>query len=302
MRKLLLAYILCLLPTVAIAGTLTISGTSYSLGLDAAFVYMGKDQVKFLFTTYDENRYTYPYYFDATHATIYYSREMKKIGSSYYTDYYCLINGSIQDYGEISINLGSIDSDNNGIDDICESFASVNTSVTGNWYSHSGKSGAISGTIIKNSNSQHGYYNLLIKNTWAGDIAATGDLYAGTLSGTASYSNIDQSIAFEYSTTFDTERNADPFQTFFEIVDDNTVRIIGKAFFPTTTLIRYGNKYSATVLLSDGGLDTFWPDYQKWYIEIEDNNDIDKDGIPDLSDKQDNRKKVSLPFLPLVLE
>ena len=85
-------------------------------------------------------------------------------------------------------------------------------------------------------------------------------------------------------------------------MDDNTVRIIGKAFLPMTTLIRYGNKYSAAVLLSDGDLDTFWTDYQKWYIEIEDNNDIDKDEIPDFSDKQDNRKGVSLPFLPLLLE
>jgi len=62
------------------------------------------------------------------------------------------------------------------------------------------------------------------------------------------------------------------------------------------------NEYYAAVELSDGGLDTFWPDYQKWHYVIEDNNDTDRDGIPNLSDTEDNRKRINLPFLPLILE
>jgi hypothetical protein len=233
---------------------------------------------------------------------IYNSREMKQIGSLYYADYYSVRSGLITDYGEISINSGSIDSDGNGIDDICEVNKSVNTSVTGNWYSHSGKTGSISGTLIKNSNSQHGNYSLLLKNTWAGDILATGEFYSGILSGIGTYSKTNNTISVEYSVRFDTLLNASPVQTSFEIVDENTVRVIGKDVFPTTNFIRSGNNFTATVLLSDGALDTFWPDYQKWYIVITDESDIDRDGIPDLSDTQDDRKKVGLPFLPLLLE
>jgi hypothetical protein len=73
-------------------------------------------------------------------------------------------------------------------------------------------------------------------------------------------------------------------------------------FFPAMDFMRSGNVYSATVVVSDGGLDTFWPDYQKWYIAIKDSNDRDRDGIPDFSDLEHNRRKGNLPFLPLLLE
>ncbi len=88
MKKLILAFIFSLVPTVTVAETLNISGKSYSLMLNDSVVYMSGYEVRHYFTTYDANRYTYPYYYDATHGIIYYSRELKKIGSSYYTDYY----------------------------------------------------------------------------------------------------------------------------------------------------------------------------------------------------------------------
>jgi len=302
MKKLILASMLCLAPTLAAGGTLTVSGKSYSLMLNDAVVYMGGNQVRFYFTTYDGNRYTYPYYYDATKQMIYRNYELKKLGNTYYTDYYCVRNGMISDIGEISFTLGSIDSDNNGIDDICEINKSVNVTVTGNWYSIDGSSGAISGTMIKNSGSQQGYYSLFVKGTFAGDIPATGDFYSGILSGDASYSRMNYSITINYTITYSEQGASNQLQTFYEVIDSDTVKIIGRDEVPTTILVRYGNNYYATVELSDGNLGTFWPDYQKWYYVITDNNDIDRDGIPDLSDKEDNRKKVNLPFLPLVLE
>ena len=35
---------------------------------------------------------------------------------------------------------------------------------------------------------------------------------------------------------------------------------------------------------------TSWPDYQKWLFVVQDTNDSDNDGIPDLSDTVDNTK------------
>ena len=72
-------------------------------------------------------------------------------------------------------------------------------------------------------------------------------------------------------------------------------------FFPTTNFIRNGNLYSATVELSDGGFNTFWADYQKWQIVIQDPNDSDADGIPDLSDLSNLQDSMTMPWIPLLL-
>ena len=287
--------------TFARSNEAVISGQSHSIMLMDSRVYMGGYPVDFIFTTYDNNRYTYPYYYDAQGASIYYSRELKKIGSLYYTDYFSLLYGSINDYGEISLNFGGIDSDNNGIDDICEKEKSINTNVTGNWYSYDNVSGSIGGSMIRNANTQHGYYNLTLNNTWAGNVPATGDFYIGVLSGSINYSVSSSSVTLNYTTTWDTQMPSDPLQTTYDIIDKDTIRFNGVDFFPTTSFERNGNKYTATVILSDGGDDTFWPDYRKWQVVIQDLNDSDGDGIPDLSDPPDPPKTKAMPWIPLLL-
>ena len=47
---------------------------------------------------------------------------------------------------------------------------------------------------------------------------------------------------------------------------------------------RNGNIYSAEVTAFDGRTASSWADFQDWYLEITDPNDLDSDGIPDLSD------------------
>lgn len=69
-------------------------------------------------------------------------------------------------------------------------------------------------------------------------------------------------------------------------------------YFPTTSFIRDGNKYFATVELLNGGFETFWADYQKWQIVIQNRNDSDGDGIPDLSDLSESK---AMPWIPLLL-
>jgi hypothetical protein len=300
MKKIIISCILCLISTFAFGETLVVTGKSYSLLLNDALINMNGTQVKYIFTTYDGNRSAYPYYHDAKKGILYYSREMKKIGNLYYTDYYSIINGIIDDYGEISLNFGSIDSDNNGIDDICETEKGINTNIMGNWYSHTGETGTISGTVVRNKYSRRGFLNLLIKNTWAGDIASKSDFYTGVLSGTAIYSKPTNSIIFSYKTTWLTDCPVSNLQTSFKMINNDTIKILGKDFFPTTDFIRSDNTYSATVQLHDSDLDTFWPDYQKWHITIKDTIDSNKNGIPNFSDIES--RKSHLPFLPLLLE
>lgn len=288
--------------TYAYCGNASLSGTSYSIMLDDAVIYMDGTSVKFYFTTYDGNRDTYPYYFDSVNGIIYYSREVKKIGSLYYTDYYSLIGNTIDDIGEIVMSFENNDTNANGIDDICELDKSANIQLSGNWYSVTGKSGDISGSMIRNGNSHVGYYSLSLKDTWAGDIPASGEFHIGSLSGNVNYSNSNSTLTITYSSTWDSETSFEPGQTTYEIIDCDTVRIYGVDDFPTTDFIRIGNKYSATLELSDGSEDSFWPDYQKWNIVIQDLNDSDGDGIPDLSDPAEPEpKSTPMPWIPMLL-
>jgi hypothetical protein len=298
MKYLLSIIFLFSFSTFAYCNNANVSGTSYSIMLNDALIYMNGYPVDFYFTTYDANRYTYPYYYNTQNRTIYYSRELKKIGALYFTDYYSLISGTIDDYGEISLNIGNIDTDYNGIDDICEITKSINVNISGNWYSHTGESGSISGSMTRNTNSQHGSYSLSINNTWAGNIQANGDFYIGVLLGSVNYSKVSSTITINFTTTWDTLLSFDPLQTTYEIIDGNTIRVNGKDFFPTTTFKRNGNKYHTSVVLADGGFNTFWADYQKWEIVIQDKNDSDGDGIPDLSDPPESK---TMPWIPLLL-
>ena len=137
----------------------TLSGTSFSIELDVANPNVG---ASYIFTTYDGNLVSMPYWYDSATQTLYYSSELKKVGSEYKSDFFGIVAMTIDDFGEIVLNLGSIDSDGNGIDDICEKHRSVNASASGNWYSVDGASGSISGTMARDANSQQGSYNLTV--------------------------------------------------------------------------------------------------------------------------------------------
>jgi len=280
----------------------TLSGTSFSIELGDAETDIGAN---YLFTTYDGDRYGWPYFYDDPNDTLYWSSELKRVGSMYKTDYFGIVYenevATIDDYGEVTLDLGSIDSDGNGIDDICEKQKSVNASVSGNWYSFDGASGSISGTMARDANSQQGSYNLTVTNTDAGTITAWGDFYTGVLSGTVTYNDIDHTIEANFSSTFEDASSPQTIATTYEVLDKDRIRIHAKDFLPDTVFARSGNTYAAVVELTDGGSGTFWPDYQKWNIQIEDSNDSDADGIPDFSDENDNSVPGHLSALWLLL-
>jgi len=268
--------------SIANANSANLSGMSSSLMLADASTLVNGTLVRFLFTTYDGDRYSYPYYYSG--GNIYYSRELKKIGSLYKTDYYLIVSNYIDDYGEISLNLYSGDSNSNGIDDVCEKSMYFNKSITGNWYSKYGTSGAIGGTFTKSAGYNQGSYSLTAYNTSAGTQTLTGVYYVGTLTGTISYNSSSNTVAVNYSVYWDNEYPQPSFSSTYEIIDSNHIKVNAEGGFPTTVFTRNGNVYSALVTLADGEANTFWADYQTWYISFQDNNDSDGDGIPDLSD------------------
>ena len=50
------------------------------------------------------------------------------------------------------------------------------------------------------------------------------------------------------------------------------------------TLARSGTVYSGFAKAIDGNPATSWADYVDWYLEIDDPNDTDSDGVPDFTD------------------
>ena len=258
-----------------------LSGTSCSLTLGYTSFYIDQSLLQIYFTTYDGDRYSLPYYYDD--GLIYPNNELKKVSSLYKTDYYIISSGYIDDYGEISLDLNSSDSNENGIDDVCEKSLYFNSSITGNWYSEDGASGAIGGTFNKNADLQEGTYTLILY-TSGGALNLSGVYYVGTLAGTITYNPSSHSVEVNYSTFFDIENVGESFSTTYAVIDANHIRLDAQGYFPTTTFTRNGSLYSSIVTLTDGNPDTFWTDYETWYISIQDNNDTDDDGIPDFSD------------------
>jgi hypothetical protein len=297
--KIILPFLMLLLYfTQALANEAQFSGTALSLALDDAVISDGVITEEILFTTYDGDLQAFPLYYDSENGWIYYSRELKKIDALYWTDFYFLSDSSVTDFGAVHLDLGNIDHDGNGLDDICEKSKSFNGLISGQWYSQDGiSSGNISGSMVKNAGLQVGTYNLTIYNTGAGDLAVSSEFYTGLASGSAEYSVSDNSITIDYRVSFDYTSELNTIQTTYQIVNQDQVRINGVDFFPTTMFHRNGNTYSAEVTLPDGEELTSWPDFQKWSFNIVDDNDSDGDGIPDLSDK-----KVCLTFLPLLLK
>jgi hypothetical protein len=283
------------------ANTANISGISYSVSIHEASSYIGNSFFECYFTTYDGDRYSVPLY-DYSGGYYYYSQELKKVGSLYKMDYFLIVDGYIDDYGEISINLGSTDTNSNGIDDFCELSLSSDNSVSGNWYSHDGTDGGLDGYMSRNANSHRGTYSLTAHDTYVGDLSLSGDFYVGTVSGTFDYFEKEKTISITYSSTWSSPAPSETLKTTYEIPDQDRIRVNAKGIFPSTVFTRDGNTYSAVVELTDGEPTTSWADYQKWLIHIEDTNDSDGDGIPDLSDPTAPPKTKAMPWLQMLLD
>jgi hypothetical protein len=285
-----------LVPAFAIAETVSISGKSYSLML--------RDSVP----TYVQWEGTIMCRFNT-------NGELQGINTgAFRTNLQCYRDGVAFNDEVVELDLGNIDSDRNGIQDICEKEKSGNVNVTGSWCDAPLclDWGTVSGSMVKERNSQHGYYNLLIKNFRSDrypygyfDVALKGDFYTGVLSGSCNYSKLNNSMTCTYTGTFDTEGSFPPeVRGSFWVVDDNTVMMSTEQYVEAGGIrfVRSSNKYSATIRFHDGNLGTPLQDYQKWYLEIWDRTDTDRDRIPNLSDTQDSGKRLNLPILPLILE
>ena len=290
-RKLLIPlFLIVIFAPQAFATTATISGTCYSILFDDTSFSLGSEELEIYYTTSTGILTCPPLGYDIQEP----SREVKKIVNQYCTDYVTFIDGYVDDFGMIKLNLNSPDANGNGIDDVCEKSQSVNISITGNWYSCDHDSGGISGSVYRSADSQYGSYTLVITDTDAGAVPLSGCYYVLTLAGTVTYAPVDKTVSITYTVTSNTQDSSETLNSTYEIVNENTVTVAGAVVsgvtFPTMTFTRNGTLYTAEVTLpgTGGDPDTYWQDYEKWRFVIQDTNDMDGDGIPDFSDATDD--------------
>ena len=281
----------------AFGNTANLNGTSYSISFHGTNVNIWGTDVRFLFTTYDGDRYGTPYYDGAYGPNMIVSNELKKDENLYKTDYIVVELGAVAGGGELHLDVAPPDINNNGIDHVCEKSMSFNGSISGTWYTSSGLEPESSGTLTRNANSHHGTYS--ITRPYGGSVFyLLGDFYVGTISGIINYLEKEKTFSITYTSKFEYQSSPATLETTYEILDQNRIRVNAKGVFPSTVFTRNGNTYSAVIELTDGDSSTSWPDYQKWLLLIEDTNDFDGDGIPDLSDPAQLK---AMPWVPLLL-
>jgi hypothetical protein len=283
----------------AFGNTANLNGTSYSISFHGTNIMVWGTIVTFKFTTYDGDLYGRPYYDGPYHPGMIVSHELKKDGNLYKTDFVVIELQAVAGTGELHLDLASPDINDNGIDDVCEKSMSFNSSISGTWYHSDGSTGESSGTLTRNANSHHGTYHITHPH-WTGLHTLFGDFYVGTISGIINYSEKEKTFLITYTSKFENQSSPVTLETTYEILDENRIRVNAKGVFPSTVFTRNGNTYSAVIELTDGNGDlyTSWPDYQKWLLLIEDTNDFDGDGIPDLSDLAQSK---AMPWIPLLL-
>ena len=274
----------------------TFEGKSHELSLEPVTLSLGDGFTRlFSLTTYDDNLTTFP----LTDSGV--SGELKKVESNYRADYIVSVleTEQFQDWGSITLSLPNSDMNSNGLNDILEFELSTNASVTGNWFSKFGDSGGISGSFTRTANQAAGTYQFTLFNTFAGTLVLTGTYFVGFLDGDVEYNPLGNSIDLEFNSTRDGFIYSG--QTTYQVINQNSIRLFemviqrqdGKQIqVPETVYVRNRDDYSATIAIPDGGPDTFWPDYQNWTLHIRDGNDSDLDGVPDITDIEDNLAPV----------
>ena len=195
-------------------------------------------------------------------------------------------------YGMVSLNISSTDSDGNGVVDWMQKDKSANENFTGylQVHSHSVQQASVSGSINRTAGSGTGIYD--ITYSVPGESGTSqGNWVVGYYEGTIVYEENNcqinattmdaagEILSASGSTTYtSSNENQITLNNLDLTVNSSLVRINGNS------LTRNGNIYSAAVTALDGSPATSWADFQDWYLEITDPNDLDLDGIPDLSD------------------
>jgi hypothetical protein len=284
----------------------TAAATSRSIYLEAILWSDAANTVTY-FTTYDGT--TNEPLHDVTSGVALVSGELQPIpgqANSYRADF---INsnqtlGFGSSYGFMTLSIpSSNDSDTNTIPDIFQIDKAATLDYTGTLRSDfpSISQFTTRGTLIKEAGAQTAIYSMTLSDASGTVVEHATGIHAGIgyFTGGVNYSRgaisntMDLVLTGSFANDFATETTTFTATTRFTVLSLNQISIPAFTAHSATgvsvqiarfTLTRQGRKYSGTFQISDGRLDTTWPDYKEWRLELLDTNDANGNGIPDLSD------------------
>ncbi len=222
---------------------------------------------------------------------------------AYEADYVTYQSGVVA-YGWFVISLPTTDNDGNGLPDVTQKNMPGDATFSGNgncdWHilgqNYQGATTIKDGYLTRSAGAISGTFGYT--SVEPGGITVTysgGVFHLNVAEGTAFYTRgITNSMSLNLTLNDgETVSSADATTT-FTVVNSNqitlpvfslTLRDTGATIttVQTMTLNRTGQKYRGEMTLLDGDPTTYWPDYTRWVVEIEDTNDADYDGVPDLS-------------------
>jgi len=218
-----------------------------------------------------------------------------------YASYTTALNPPWKEYGSFVVTLPTDDTDGNGLPDICRSNKAVNVSTTGalyvDWQYPSGvpTTDGLILTMSRGINQLVGSYTIRLSSE--GTVNG-GNFQLLNVGGSVSYTRSTAAITFNFAISdppslgFGGTRTVTGSTTYTVL---NANQIVLPQFSVTgggatytfqsgCTLNRTGARYVGSATLVDGLPDTGWADATSWVIEINDPNDWDGNGIPDISD------------------
>lgn len=293
-----LAFSLSCLPVGAIEKSATVSGNGLALSLDGAV----SGQKSIFFTTYDaENDFPLAENFGGSP---FFGRESAPVLGGrvdhFFSDWAVFEGGNASQYGWLRLTLPAGDGNENRVPDILEVPLDGAASMIGTgemeWPSVSSLN--VTGSLTRPAGMAVGSYWLRL----AGLTGST--IYTGAFRLTGWQG------AFQYERGSDPDKDRFTLSLAYSRPDGTVTDYTGAGSMVVTSpdqvripsfnlngpddivvpvretvLTRDGNRYVGEMILDDGFVTTSWMDYRLHVWLITDSNDVDGDGVPDLSDE-----------------
>lgn len=285
-------------PGTARAGEASLGAYSLSASLGPGSAQAGGRSLMVLFTTYDGSA-TLPLveiYEDAVLVSGEFSPDAPPAGT-YRSDYLLGVDEELNATGTLSVSFPVTDADANGVPDFLQVSRGASLSFTGTVVPelpYLQKAQPMTGWISRPAGSALGTYEARVQDPAFGTIVYRGETRVLNFGGTLAYDRHGNSASLRFELRAD-DGTVIPLtaQCQFTVPSEDTLVLPPMTLQITPseslqmrgcTLVRAGRRYLGGFEFEDGNPLTSWRDHFRWALEIEDPNDEDHDGIPDLTD------------------
>jgi len=202
----------------------------------------------------------------------------------------------VVDYGSFAVTVPTSDGDGNGVPDLFQFDRAGDFQATGSGFSaSSGLTFSISLRFVRPMGAADGSYTATTQNSAGEQNTVSGRYSLVSYSGSVAYSrgatntmaismaglfSTPEGVTLTGSTTF-TSSSVDQlsYAAFTARGNDGTPYQVRAG-----SLSRFGQTYRGAMSLADGLPQTYWADYTQYVLVIQDSNDTDGNGVPDLTD------------------